>query len=86
MIETTIKSLLNHIIALKPPEREALVKPALHAFIAHPTIQPLLSTGKAPSYADLTSKTPVLADIQKTLTMLTKVLEGIQKPSTTPSK
>jgi hypothetical protein len=86
MIEKTIESLLNHIISLKPSEREALAKPALHAFITHPTIQPLLNMGKAPSHASLTFKTLDLTDIQKTLTILTKALEGIQKPFTTPFK
>jgi hypothetical protein len=85
-IEKTIESLLNHIIALKPPEREAVAKPAIYAFISHPIIQPMLSTGKAPSYASLISKTMDLADIQKTLTTLAKAIEDIQKPSTTPSK
>ena len=85
-IEKTLETLLNHIITLKPPEREALAKPALQAFTSHPTIQPLLSLGNAPAHNSAISNTPALSDIQKTLTALSKAIEGIQKPSTTPSK
>jgi hypothetical protein len=42
MIKKSLKNLLNSIISLKPPEREAL-KPALQTFTSHSLIQPLLS-------------------------------------------
>jgi hypothetical protein len=86
MIEKSLESLLNHIIALKPPKRKAIAKPALKAFISHPIIQPLLVADNAPAHKSILSKPPDLSDIQKTLTSLAKALEGIQKPSTTPSK
>ena len=85
-IEKTLENLLNSIITLKPPEREAIVKPALQTFISHPLIQTLLNKGAALSPKSTPSKIPDLADLQKTLTSLSKALEGIQKPSTTPSK
>jgi hypothetical protein len=84
-IKKSLQILLNSIISLKPPEREAL-KPALQSFTSHALIQPLLSKGNAPSLKSTPSKTLDLSDIQKTFTTLSKALEGIQKPSTTPSK
>jgi hypothetical protein len=40
MIEKSLETLLNNIIALKPPKREAKAKPALQTFLSHPIIQP----------------------------------------------
>ena len=83
-IKKLLESLLNIIIALKPPKREAKAKPALHAFLSHPTIQLLLNKGQPPAQKSSLLQTPDISEIQKTLSMLTKALEGIQKPSTTP--
>jgi hypothetical protein len=77
MIEKSLKSLLNYIIALKPPKREAIAKPALKAFILHLIIQPLLVADNAPAHKSILSKPPDLSDIQKTLTLLAKALKGI---------
>ena len=85
-IEKSFETLLNSIITLKPPDREAIVKPALQAFTSHPLIQSMLKKEEAHLPKSSTSKTPDLSEIQKTLTALSKVLEGIQKPSTSPSK
>ena len=85
-IEKSFETLLNSIITLKPPDREAIVKPALQAFTSHPLIQSMLQKEEAHLPKSSTSKTLDLSEIQKTLTALSKVLEGIQKPLPSPSK
>ena len=85
-VEKSFETLLNIIISLKPPEREAKVKPLIQNFLSHTIIQQLLNKGQPPAQKAASSTTPPLADIQKTLAALTKALAGIQKPSTTPNK
>ena len=85
-IKKFFKTLLNSIITLKPPDREAIAKSALQIFISHPLIQPMLGKEKAHLPKSTTSKTSDLSKLQKTLILLSKVLKGIQKPSTTPFK
>ena len=86
MVEKSFETLLNIIISLKPPEREAKVKPLIQTFLSHTIIQQLLNKGQTPAPKAVASTTPPLADIQKTLAVLTKALAGIQKPTTTPNK
>ena len=62
-IKNLLETLLNSIIALKPPKRGATVKPTLKIFIQHPIIQPLLNMEDALSHKTLISKPPELADI-----------------------
>ena len=85
-VEKSFETLLNTIISLKPPEREAKVKPLIQSFLSHTIIKQLLNKGQPPALQADLSTTPPLADIQKTLAVLSKALAGIQKPSTTPNK
>jgi len=81
--------ILNAIIATVPSKREALVKPQLLAFIAHPIIKELISQGKTPAPTDATQPAALeLKQIQDTLSSLSKAMERLSKgnpPSNNPS-
>src|SRR5260221_555653 len=81
--------LLDAIIATVPSKREALVKPHLQVFTAHPVIKELISQGKAPAPTeDIPPANLELKQIQNTLSTLSKALERLSKgnpPSKNPS-
>src|SRR5260221_5356066 len=60
--------LLDAIIATVPSKREALVKPHLQVFTAHPVIKELISQGKTPAPTeDIPPANLELKQIQNTL-------------------
>ena len=61
-------NILNAIISTDPSKREALIKPHLLSFIAHPIIKELLGQSKTPAPAKPPSpQTLELKQIQDTL-------------------
>jgi hypothetical protein len=76
-------NILNAIISTNPSQREAIVKPHLLSFIAHPVIKELLSQSESPAQAkSLSTQTLELKQIQDTLSMLSKAVERLSKGNT----
>ena len=82
-------TILNAIISTDPSKREAIVKPHLLSFIAHPIIKELIGQSETPAPAEETpSQNLELKQIQDTLSQLSKAVDRLSKgniPSKNPS-
>ena len=87
-------NILNAIISTDPSKREAIIKPHLLSFIAHPIIKELLGQSKTPAPAEPPSpQTLELKQIQDALSSLSKAVDRLSKgnnpsknPPSTPCK
>ena len=73
-------NILNAIISTDPSKREAIIKPHLLSFIAHPIIKEILGQSEAPAPVESSyPQTLELKQIQDTLSSLSKAVDRLSK-------
>ena len=76
----SFNNILNAIISTDPSMREAIIKPHLLSFIAHPIIKEILGQSEAPAPVESSSPQALeLKQIQDTLSSLSKAVDHLSE-------